>query len=97
MITQPFTFSGTGLEINYRTSAAGFVRVEIQDADGKPIPGYSADDSTEIIGDEISRIVTWKQGDDVSRLSGQQIRLRFIMKDADLFVLQFKTGASAPS
>ena len=54
------------------------------------IPGYTLDDCPEIIGDEIERRVAWKQGADVSRLAGQPVRLRFVMKDADLFALQFQ-------
>ncbi|MDO9526022.1 MAG: hypothetical protein Q7J57_10895 [Gemmobacter sp.] len=95
MLTKSFMFTGNQLEINYRTSAPGFVRVEIQNAAGKPIPGYTLDDCPEIIGDEIERIVVWKQGADVSKLAGQPVRLRFVMKDADLFALQFRSQNGA--
>ena len=90
MLTKPFTFAGSALEINYRTSAPGFVRVEIQDAAGKPIHGYTLDVCPEIIGDEIERLVSWKGGQDVSALAGRPVRLRFVMKDADLFALRFR-------
>jgi hypothetical protein len=90
MVTKPVTFTGKSLEINYRTGAPGFVRVEIQDASGKPIPGFALADCPEVIGDEITRIVAWKQGTDISRLAGQPVRLRFVMKDADLFAMQFR-------
>ncbi|MHB0936594.1 MAG: hypothetical protein ACYC6A_09410 [Armatimonadota bacterium] len=89
MITRPLTFSGQELEVNYRTGAPGFVRVEIQAADGMPLPGFTLDDCPEIIGDEIRRVVAWRQGTDVSRLAGQPVRLRFVMKDADLFSFKF--------
>ncbi len=89
MVTKPFTFAGSRLEINYRTGAPGFVRVEIQDAAGQPVPGFTLEDCPEIIGDEISRIVSWKQGTDVAKLAGQPVRLRFVMKDSDLFALRF--------
>ncbi len=89
MVTRPFIFKGKELEINYRTGAPGYVRVEIQDAAGAPIPGYTLEDCPEIIGDEIERVVAWKGGTDVSRLAGQPVRLRFVMKDADLFALRF--------
>jgi len=59
MVTKPFTFTGSQLEINYATSAAGSIRVEIQDADGRPIPGYAMEQCLEIIGDEIARVVAW--------------------------------------
>jgi hypothetical protein len=91
MITQPFIFAGNVLEINYRTSAAGSVRVELQEADGKPIPGHTLDDCPDIIGDEIDRNVAWKKsGDDARRLVGETVRLRFAMRDADLYSLRFK-------
>jgi len=89
LVTKPFTFSGRELEINYRTSAPGFVRIEIQDETGTAFPGFSLDDCPEIIGDEIERIVAWKQGTDVRRLAGHPIRLRFVMKDADVYSFKF--------
>ncbi|MCK4466646.1 MAG: hypothetical protein KAU83_13125, partial [Bacteroidales bacterium] len=90
MVTKPFTFSGEKLHLNFTTSAAGEIRVEIQDADGRPIPGYSLDDSQTLIGNEIERSVTWKNSEDVSKLAGKPIRLRFVMKDADLYALHFE-------
>jgi len=94
MITEPLTFTGSRLEINYRTGAPGFVRVEIQDADGTPIPGYALDDGPEIIGDEIEHIVAWKGGADVARLAGQPVRLRFAMKDAGLYSFRFRNSST---
>ena len=90
MITKPFTFTGDKLFLNFATSAAGEIRVEIQDVDGQPVPGYSLDDSQTLIGNEIERTVAWKNGEDVSQLAGKPIRLRFVMKDADLYALRFK-------
>ncbi len=89
MVTHPLTFSGNWLEINYATSAAGGLRVEIQDEKGKPVEGFSLEECPEIIGDEISRIVSWKGGNDVGSLAGKPVRLRFVMKDADLYSLRF--------
>ena len=90
MQTRPLTFSGRQLEINYSTSAAGSLRVEIQDAAGKPLPGFTLADCREIVGDHIERIVTWKEGSDVSQLAGKPVRLSFAMKDADLYALRFR-------
>ena len=88
--TKPLVFQGHQLAINFATSAAGSLRVELQNAEGKPLPGFGLEDAVEQIGDDIERIVTWKTGPDVSRLSGKPVRLRFAMKDADLFSLQFR-------
>ena len=89
LVTKPLKFSGKALEINFGTSAAGGVRVEIQDSTGKPIPGFALADATEQIGNEVQRVVSWKQGSDVSSLAGKEVRLRFVMKDADLYSFKF--------
>jgi hypothetical protein len=90
MITRPLRFSGAELQINYSTSAAGLVRVEIQDADGKAIPGFTLDQCEPIYGDEIARTVKWKGGASLKILAGKPVRLRFAMSDADLFAVQFQ-------
>ena len=90
IITRPITFAGGALEINYRTSAAGSVRVEIQDAEGKPISDHALDNCQDIIGDEVERVVAWKHGADVNRLAGRTVRLRFFLKNADLYSFRFR-------
>ncbi|QDU46034.1 hypothetical protein Mal52_45310 [Symmachiella dynata] len=92
MITKPLIFTGNQLDLNFATSAAGGIRIEIQDADGKPIPGFTLGDSQELIGNEISRAASWKGSKDVSKLAGKPVRLKFVMKDADLYALQFAGG-----
>jgi len=87
--TKPLIFSGNRLVVNISTSAAGSVKVEIQDAQGKPIPGYRLEDSVEYFGDSIEAEMKWKDGADVEKLAGMPVRLRFIMRDADLYALQF--------
>jgi hypothetical protein len=89
-LTKPIRFSGSELEINYSTSAAGSVRVEMQDPEGKPLPGYSAEECQEILGDEIERVVAWKGGSNLSTLAGRSVRLRFVMKDADIYSFRFR-------
>ena len=89
ILTKPIEISGQELEINYSTSAAGDVRVEIQDLAGTPIPGYTLDDCPAVIGDEIQHVVAWKSGANVSSLAGKSVRLRFVMRDADLYSFRF--------
>jgi hypothetical protein len=89
-VTKPLLFKGARLVLNFSTSAAGSVRVEMQDAGGRPIQRFSLSDCVEIVGDEIERAVSWKQGRDVGRLSGQPIRLRFVLNDADLYAMHFE-------
>jgi len=89
-ITKPLIFSGRKLVINYATSAAGSIRVEIQDANGKPLHGFRLEDCPEIFGDSIERTVFWTTGPDLSKLAGQPVRLRMLLKDADLYSFQFE-------
>ncbi|MCX5770374.1 MAG: hypothetical protein NTZ09_08895 [Candidatus Hydrogenedentes bacterium] len=86
MITKPVSFSGARLVINYSTSAAGDIRVELLDKDAKAIPGYALEDADTIIGDEIERPVSWKGK---TNLPQGPLRLRFVMKDADLYSIRF--------
>ena len=88
-ITKPLTFTGKELHLNFSTSAAGSIHVEIQDAAGKAIPGWSLEDSEELFGDTLDRAARWKTGTDVSALAAKPIRLRFVLKDADLYSLKF--------
>jgi len=88
-ITKPILFEGRELSLNFSTSAAGGVKIGLEDPSGKPIQGFSIDDAVTQIGNEIDRRVSWKSGTDVSALAGKPIRLRISMKDADLFSFQF--------
>jgi hypothetical protein len=90
VITRPFTFSGDTMEINFSTSAAGGIRVELQDSGGTPIPGFTLGECTEMIGDEIERIVRWRDGTSVRRVAGSQVRLRVVMRDADFYAFRFR-------
>lgn len=88
LITKPFTFEGEKLLLNFSTSAAGGIRVEIQDEEGHAIQGFSANECQEMIGNEIDKSVSWEES--LGTLKGKTIRLRFIMKDADLFSMKFE-------
>lgn len=88
-LTKPLIFSGKKLQLNFATSAAGRIRVELQHPDGRAIDGFALDDCHELFGDAVARNVGWKSGHDVSDLSGKPIRIRFELQDADLFALQF--------
>ena len=89
-VTKPLVFQGKELVMNFSTSAAGSVRVEIQTADGKPVEDFALADCPEIFGDQIEQVVTWKGGSDVSKLANSPIRLRFVIKDADLYSIRFR-------
>jgi hypothetical protein len=90
LVTRPLTFDGSRLEINLSTSAAGSVRVELQDANGSPIPGFTRAECHLQFGDQLDRVVSWKSGADVGQLAGKSVRLWFEIRDADLYSFQFQ-------
>jgi hypothetical protein len=84
LLTKLLTFAGDRLLLNFATSAAGSVRVEVLDADGRVLTT-----GREMIGDDVERAIEWERGAALSSLAGQPIRLRFTLKDADVYALRF--------
>jgi len=79
------------LALNFSTSAAGYIRVEVQHENGSPVEGLSLEDSDELYGDSIEQVVMWKgESPDLSCLARTPIRLRVLMSDADLFSIRFQ-------
>jgi hypothetical protein len=90
VITRPLTFAGKELVVNFSGSAAGGIRVELQDMQGVPIPGFSLADCVQVIGDNLERRVRWADGANPGQMAGSPVRLRFQLIDADLFSFRFR-------
>ena len=89
MLTKPFQFTGSQLELNYSTSAGGNIRIEIQNESGQPLPGFSLDDAPFFVGDSIASTYQWKNNPSLKPLEHKNIRLRFVIQEADIFSLRF--------
>jgi hypothetical protein len=89
VVSKPLTFRGDRLLLNFSTSAAGGIRVELQDAAGHPIPGFTLADSIEAIGNEIERVTHWRQEPDLGALAGKVVKIKLAIKDADVFAIRF--------
>ncbi len=90
MRTKPLTFAGKALHLNLSTGASGSVAVEIQDPDGAALPGFGVADCQAITYDDLDRVISWKAGSDISALAGKTVRLRWVLKDADVFSFRFE-------
>ena len=88
--TRSISFQGNQLAINAKVDPGGSVRVELQDWNGEPLPGYRLADCEAFTMDSIKHLVHWEGRADVSALAGMPIRLRFQLKHADLFTFQFQ-------
>jgi hypothetical protein len=87
LTTKLLKFSGAKLLLNI--ASRGPSRVEVQDAAGRALPGFGLDDCQPLAVDMIEQPVAWKSGADLTRLAGQPVRLRFALRDADLYALRF--------
>ena len=90
-------FDGERLYLNYSTSGAGSIRIELQNEKGQALPGFSLEDSPVLYGDEIDGEVVWPRPGTrtdrapLQRVAGQVVKIRFVMRDADLYALRFGT------
>jgi hypothetical protein len=87
--TKVLRFDGKRLRLNIDTGAMGTAYVELQDEDGKPIPGFSRSECEQIVGNFIDQQVYWNGNPDVSAQSGKAIRIYFQLTRAKLYGFQF--------
>jgi hypothetical protein len=87
--TPPLVFAGDRLRLNAACHGLGEIWVEIRDAAGQPIPGFTRADAVSIDRNGTAQEVWWKGGPDVSSLAGRPVRLRFEMRSAKLFAFGF--------
>ena len=79
-----------GAGVNFATSAAGGILVEIQDEAGRRSPASRWRMPSRRSATRSNARCAGRTGSDVSPLAGKPVRLRFVMKDAELFSLQFR-------
>lgn len=87
LVTKPLIFEGKYLHLNFKTSAYGYIYIDILDENGNPL---SEKESFEIFGDTIDRTICFADGSDFSAYANKPIRLRFRMRDAKIFSLKFE-------
>ncbi|MDA0709749.1 MAG: hypothetical protein O3B73_06010 [bacterium] len=92
-LSKVLTFEGSRLAVNFSTSAVGRLAIEILDAEGSPLPGFTLADCDDLYGDAIRRPVTWQGSPSLGHLAGRPIRLRISLQDADLYAIQFGSDA----
>lgn len=85
--TRTILAGGDRLLLNLQTSAAGSVRVEVRNEAGDPLPGRALNDGPELFGNALEREVVWPAAQ--GTITDRPIRLRFVLRDADLFSFRF--------
>ncbi|MBP87606.1 MAG: hypothetical protein CMJ64_12925 [Planctomycetaceae bacterium] len=88
LVTKPFRLAGEALQVNV-DAKDGELAVDVLDARGKPIVGYSGKQSQTSKGvDDLRLSPRWQQHADLSALIGKTVRLRFRMRNADIYAFQ---------
>ena len=89
LTTPLLTFSGSRLRYNAKTGGGGYIRTEILDESGKPIPGFTLAAADRINGNSVHHVVSWRGKDEAGAVAGRKIKLRLVMRDVKLYSLQF--------
>jgi hypothetical protein len=84
LTTRPFLFLGNRLQIN-ADARKGSLRVEVLDANGKPIDGFSAADCQPFSGDQLRHVIRWRDQQECKQIQGRPIRLRFYLERSKLY------------
>lgn len=99
LTTEKLSFDGKYFFVNADVKAKGAqLKVELLDADGKPIPGFTKRDCVVMRGaDKTKQQITWKGKQDLTELAGRTIRAKFYLTQGDLYafwISPWKSGES---
>lgn len=88
--TKLLIFEGNNLTINANSSKSNaYILVELLDENGDVIQGYSKNDCTPIIADDIRKVVTWGNNSDISFLSNNALKIKIYSMNSEVYALQF--------
>ena len=91
VISKPMIFKGEDLYLNYSTSAMGGIKVSIIEPETQEeIVNLGFSDMEEIYGDSLDEKVVWKNEGLLKRIQGKAICIKFHLRDADIYSIQFR-------
>ena len=85
LTTVPFILEGNRLQLNMDASSRGWLKVEILDASGHALWGFSKAEADRLMFNDIAQAATWNGSRDLSGLRGRHVRLRFVGQSAKLY------------
>lgn len=96
LVTEKITFDGKFLFVN--ADIKGKLSVEVLDANGNPIEGFTRKECQSISkSDKTKMQITWKNHSDVSALIGKPLQLKFYVENGDLYAFWFSPWESGES
>ena len=99
LTTEKLSFDGKYFFVNADVKAKGAqLKVELLDADGNPIPGFTKRDCVVMRGaDKTKQLITWKGKQDLTELHGRTIRAKFYLTRGDLYAFWISPWPSGES
>ena len=99
LTTEKLSFDGKYFFVNADVKAKGAqLKVELLDADGNPIPGFTKRDCVVMRGaDKTKQLITWKGKKDLTDLQGRTIRAKFYLTRGDLYAFWISPWTSGES
>lgn len=90
VVTKPFALQGDQLQVNV-DAVNGFVQVELLNAAGQPLPGFSGNAAKMYRGyDRLRLQPRWHGQANLSSLRGKVVKLRFTLQNARLYAFQVR-------
>ena len=84
ILTKPLLWRGSSLWVN-ADARKGEVVVEVLDENGDPLDSWSYSQAVPIAEDGVRQEVNWNSSGELSNLKGSLVRLRFHLRDAELY------------
>jgi hypothetical protein len=88
--TRPLRPGGAELRLNAVVSDGGEIRVEVQTADGRPLPGFATGACTPLAADGLRQAVRWGERSGDASWPQQDLRLEFHLRHASLYAFAFE-------
>lgn len=88
VVTKPLRFAGRRLQVNCDCSR-GWLRVELCDPQGRPIPGFAEAECDAVCTDALRQVITWQGRSEVGALAGMPIKVRLHFGDGQLYSFGF--------
>jgi hypothetical protein len=96
LTTRLVTFKGRHLFVNTNTTL-GHLRIELVDESNRVIEPFSAENCMAVRADNTRQVVTWKNGKDLSSLSGTPVKFRFFLTNGQLYSFWVSPDVSGAS
>ena len=96
LLTYGFKLPSNTILLNATTGSDGWLRLEVLEAGGKPIAGFSEADCTPITGDSTAQAVHWKGADAGATIAGRAARLRLRAQNAEVFSIYCSESDGLP-